>query len=245
MLKQIFQRSYNGVAQFVRGQSRRAKRLRTARNTVGWLNGRHELLEKRLAMAIDVFTVPISSTAQNWSVVVASEGDDVFLQHAATPTDDLFIADNSSFLNRVAEIPGFNDTYDDLIVSQGEVINLSGASSGGAVWNTYPYAPENNNDELEFNIPLDDIDYSSPLSATLRINQDEYVISAANVNGLLEFTSPNLGLLEGTLTEYMAQSFGRLRLAHPNFAGLSSSDDVKLSSVTVERVGGDFKTFQE
>lgn len=94
-----------------------------------------ERLEARLALAVDVaFQSPASATADNWIVILADArqtpetlqtwniasdvGSDIFMEVVATPTEDLFVADNASFLNR-QEIPSINSVTDEIFVYSG------------------------------------------------------------------------------------------------------------------------------
>lgn len=78
-----------------------------------------EALEKRQVLAVGVaLGVPGDG---GWLTVIANQGSDVFMQMAATPSNDLFIADNSSFTDRIT-ITGVDGAYDFIHVYGGDSI---------------------------------------------------------------------------------------------------------------------------
>jgi hypothetical protein len=104
-------------------------------------------------------------------------------------------------------------------------------------WEIYPYADSENLSQLRFSLPVNNIRRDRPVSGIVRINNDEYFFSA-EANALTDnsneppFESPNLGPIDGSLTD--TGLFASLVLEHPAFAGLGASDEVILSQVTYE-----------
>ena len=56
-----------------------------------------EQLEKRIALAVDVVSVPQAGDDAGWLTVLADNGSDVFMKMDSTPTRRLLVSDNASF----------------------------------------------------------------------------------------------------------------------------------------------------
>lgn len=105
LLRQIFRRRRKG---------RRNTRAASLRARVV------ETLERRFALAVDVaFQTPTNGVGEKWVTIVANYGSDVFTQVAATPTTDLFVADNAGFTSRDV-VPSINSTVDNVYVYNGQ-----------------------------------------------------------------------------------------------------------------------------
>jgi hypothetical protein len=85
-----------------------------------------EKLESRLAMAINVYApATASGSAAPWAVIASDDADDVYIQQIAGNTENLFIADNSSFLN-VQNISSVNQRITTLYATNGTDTTVTG-----------------------------------------------------------------------------------------------------------------------
>ena len=82
-----------------------------------------ESLERRLAMAIDIFPVAGEMTSP-WAVITSDNADDVYVQQVATASQNLLIADNASFSNP-GTIIGV-DSLTSLYVTNGTAVGVGG-----------------------------------------------------------------------------------------------------------------------
>lgn len=226
MLRYLFRRVRDRVAL---RQCRRFERPRIRKAQLAGIGS--ERLEQRLAMAVNVFDAPAAAGQERWVSVVATEGSDVYLQHVANPDGDLFIADNSSFLSRAAEIAGFNQDYDELLVAQGVVeegVDLQ--------WVGYPYgsAEAADDGELAFLVPSEEIDTDQPLQATLLVGNTEHELTYNPGNNGQFFTAPTI-LGDIPFTVAPGTYVQVLRLSHPDFTGLTASDPVRLEDLVFDR----------
>lgn len=122
---------------------------------------RTEQLEGRV-MAVDIFSqTATNGIATSWLTIIANDGDDVYVQRAATKDGSLLVADNASFLNRTS-VPNV-DTYQDVFVTNAAKIDVLDQES-----DLYPLVPSQTNPAIASNttyhvleVPQPDIDNTS------------------------------------------------------------------------------------
>lgn len=99
----------------------RAKILRSSRLPIRSV----ESLEPRLALAVDVaFQSPAGGggNGERWITVLANGQSDVYMEMVATPTGDLFVADNAGFVGR-KEVAAIDSTVDNIYVYNGQLVS--------------------------------------------------------------------------------------------------------------------------
>lgn len=174
-----------------------------------------EPLESRLAMAVDIgFMSPTVGTGvENWLTVVANEGSEVFMQRVATPTQDLFIADNGRFVDRDV-IDNVDSKIDSIYVYNGVPVSRAVNYTGGVgVPLGYPWlGGDQAEQELRFLLPSQGIDFTETISGTLNLQDGSSnrilsfangpdgnfsIVSGPGAGGLLAYRLENsAGLLE-------------------------------------------------
>lgn len=110
---------------------------------------RIEPLEARLAMTLDLGFQTPSGAGEEWVTVMVNQGSDAFLQMVASPTEDLLIADNSSFVSPYT-ISQVDATIDNVYVYNGQL--LERRSFTGAV--NQPAGPAADGFGLPIGYPL-------------------------------------------------------------------------------------------
>jgi len=95
------------------------------RRNARFLATRHEPLEQRLAMAIDIFPVLDAP----WAVIASDDADSVYMQQVATVSQSLLVADNSSFRNfqTLSNINSLTSLY----VTNGSFVSALGVEAVG------------------------------------------------------------------------------------------------------------------
>lgn len=166
---------------FARKQNRTSRRLAQQR-TVRQL----ELLERRLALAVDVaFATPQGGSGERWLTIVANDGSDAYLQMVATPTEDLIIADNASFAGRTV-VEGVDARFDNIYVYNGRVVNRTLSFADDAhrfgLPVGYPGLGTAGN-SLTFIMPSVGIDTTEPITGVLNLgNAAGQVVTFTNVD---------------------------------------------------------------
>ena len=98
-----------------------------------------ETLENRLAMAVDIaFQTPTGGAGEEWLTILANAGSDAYVQRVASASNDLFIADNSSFGDREV-VPNADTAFDNLYVFNGQRVERATSFA---------------NDETRFGVPI-------------------------------------------------------------------------------------------
>ena len=112
------------------------KRRRMLERRSGGQSLHQEKLENRLALAISIADVPgfvniafrsasTSEFVHGYAVIASDQADDVYVKQVSTVSQDLLVADNSSFLNYQhidgidADINAFGQAYRDVYVTNG------------------------------------------------------------------------------------------------------------------------------
>ena len=185
------------------GPGRRSGRVNRFRRKVpgGEVASPGESLERRLAMAVDLgFQIP-DGDGEEWVTVMVSDGSDAYLQMVATPTQDLLVADNSSFARpTLYAIENVNDNVDNVYVYNGQKVSRQ-SFEDGTVGNDlfglpagYPDSTSTAGKIKSLRFPLTaDIDLSSAVNGTFFLGE---VANSYPEKGLLKVLgTPNNGLL--------------------------------------------------
>jgi len=153
-------------------------------------------------MAVDVaFETPLGGTGERWLTVVANDGSDAYFQMAATPTNDLFIADNASFAGRTV-VEGIDNRVDNIYVYNGQVVErgrtFADDASRFGLPEGYPGLGTAGN-SLTFIMPSVGIDTTEAISGVLDLgNAGNQAVTFTNVDsdGDGEF-EPNFTIQSG------------------------------------------------
>lgn len=187
-----------------------------------------ESLEKRLALAVNVidYFSTLDGAGEEWLLVnadarqsaanlatwnqVSDVGSDIYMEVVATPTEDLFVADNASFLDR-QEFRAVNSSTDSIYVYSGTPVrrdafattvttNVSANfgvpelfSNGGG--NGYQPLPGNgdypwwggNTAQLSFVLPAEAVDFTEPFSGSIELGTGD------PTTNVVTFTNDPLG----------------------------------------------------
>jgi len=201
-----FSRKLRGVAvaQKDRSETRRNRRRRQCGAVAA------EELEQRLALAVNVidYFSNLGGVGEEWLMVnadsrqaatdlanwnqVSDVGSDIYMEVVATPTEDLFVADNASFLDR-QEFRAVNSSTDSIYVYSGTpvrrdafaVANTNDVSANFGVpelfsrggGNGYQPLPGNgdypwwqgNTAQLSFVLPAEAVDFTEPFSGSIQL----------------------------------------------------------------------------
>ncbi len=190
------------------------RRLRDSRRVVS-----PESLETRLALAVDVAFQSPAGGAEDWITIVANQGSDVFMQMVATPTRDLFVADNASFANRQF-ITGVDAAIDSIYVFNGQVVERSvnyAINTRYGLPEGYPFE-FGTEGSLQFLLPSEGVDWSEQVSGVIDLND-------ASGNELIYFA--NGGYTDGTEDKVLRITKGpgvggNLVVSQSSYGGASS-----------------------
>ena len=151
-----------------------------------------EQLEKRIALAVDVVVGAEGGAGEQWLSVLTNDGSDVYLKMDATPTNDLLIADNSSFMGGDAStvwgIGGVDSRFDSIYVYNGSMVDqqvkfpndIGYSPDFGLLPTSYPTA---DTQELTFLLESERVDVGSgtPVTGTIELgDEDETFLSLRN-----------------------------------------------------------------
>ena len=157
-----------------------------------------EQLENRIAFAVDVvfgaeanFDEGSFEGKEQWMTILLDEGSDAYLKMDATPTNDLMIADNSSFFGEsLATIQNVDTRINSIHVYNGSLVDRQvrfpseeGYSPDfGLLPTSYPTSGES----LAFAINSREIDLNSPVSGTIYLRDESQTVvefSNTDING--------------------------------------------------------------
>lgn len=136
-----------------------------------------ETLERRLALAVDIaFQTPMGGAGERWVTLVANYGSDVFAQIAATPTTDLFVADNAGFTEREV-VPNINNSVDNIYVYNGQTSSRTRSFADNIFRYGLPseYPSQVNPppvDGISFMLPTAAIDIAEPILGVLSLGDN-------------------------------------------------------------------------
>ena len=151
-----------------------------------------ERLEKRIALAVDVVTGAGGGAGEQWVTVLANDGSDVYLKMDATPTNDLLIADNASFVDSasslVTAVEGADSRFDSIYVYNGSLVeqqvkfpNDTGYTPDfGLLPTSYPTA---STQELSFLINSEVVRQDRPITGSIQLGDEDQTVITFNNQG--------------------------------------------------------------
>ena len=170
-------------------------------------------------------------------MTVIADNDDVYIQHAANPERDTFVADNGAFANPI-ELPGFLTQYDTLNIFEGQVLQAADLSPAWA-----PFVSADRTDTLRFEVPYGFINTTKSLSGVLVVD-DQTIFFSNNGTGVsLEndyFGVPINAIVTNSLANIDPDhdnvgNMARIELQHPQFSDIvNGGSTVLLQSLTYD-----------
>ena len=227
------------------GGDRRQRRDRRSKNHI-------EQLEGRIALAVDVVLSPEGGGGEQWLTVLANNGSDVSMKMDATPTNDLRIADNSSFFGNIVPVASVDDRFDSIYVYNGNLVdqqvlfpNDTNYSSGFGLLPTSYSEILSNNQELTFLLNSRGLDESDPITGSIQLgDQLGSGFSFRNIDTDADGSYDNVWEIIGSPTPIQVSfgAVGPLRTMRVSSAALAGAGTSAMPILDVEYDYSSFTT---